>query len=768
MTLDRLGDAISVLPTKTKPKKLSLIGSDGREYAYLLKGRDDLHLDERIMQFLRVVNGTLRADRRTRAYPSLRARHYAVLPLGPRSGLIQWVQGATPLFALYKASQQRAHAAALLKEKGAKDGAAAGGDGGGGGDGRRSERPSDLFYAADAGAAARGISESAPRREWPHDVLRKVLGEFTAAAPRDLLSHELWATSADSHAAFAKTQAFARSAAVMSMVGYVIGLGDRHLDNVLLDLRSAELLHIDYSVCFERGLRLKVPETVPFRLTHSMQAALGPAGADGAFASWSEATLRVLRRSRETLLTLLEAFVYDPLVDWESDRGREEQRKGAELSVGLQLAASSTSCARRSPRGASSCPPATIALSAAFASNFDAREAAGADDADAAARAAAVAAEQLIAACAARATAADEFVALESDGDGAAGRLAAARAEAEAARDRLALWHAQHEQSAPLLRGGWLTQAAAALADAQTSRADRPPVVAALEGARALVASLVSREPRSSHARARRARCRGRDACRRRPPPRRSRRLRGGGGSGAPRRPRRPLGGRGGGGVAPQRHGGRRRRRDDWRVLPPRHRPAGARARCRPRRIRRSRPRRERRGDRTPAARAAAIEAEVVALQAPGAAAAEQEAARTAVQGVRAHAESAPAGTLRGELRRLLRRARRALAAAAAEGAAAADNGDDDERALATCGGLAPTVQRAMEIVRLWQRHAPRPAARARRRRCGRRAAVSRVQTRRSARCKGCSKGFASRSFPRCSTPRAAAPTRRPRRRSSG
>ena len=99
----------------------------------------------------------------------LRARHYAVLPLGPRSGLIQWVQGATPLFALYKASQQRAHAAALLKEKGAKDGGAAGGDGGGGGaDGRRSERPSDLFYAKLMPAlAARGISESAPRREWP-------------------------------------------------------------------------------------------------------------------------------------------------------------------------------------------------------------------------------------------------------------------------------------------------------------------------------------------------------------------------------------------------------------------------------------------------------------------------------------------------------------------------------------------------------------------------------------------------------------------------
>eukprot|EP00966_Prymnesium_polylepis_P320764 7377137-Prymnesium_polylepis.1 len=66
----------------------------------------------------------------------------------------------------------------------------------------------------------------------------------------------------------------------MSMVGYVIGLFDRHLDNmfILLDLRSGELLHIDYSeynVCFEKGLRLKVPETVPFRMTQTMQVGLG-------------------------------------------------------------------------------------------------------------------------------------------------------------------------------------------------------------------------------------------------------------------------------------------------------------------------------------------------------------------------------------------------------------------------------------------------------------------------------------------------------------
>ena len=42
------------------------------------------------------------------------ARHYSVTPLGPRSGLIQWVDGATPLFSLYRRWQNREAANATL------------------------------------------------------------------------------------------------------------------------------------------------------------------------------------------------------------------------------------------------------------------------------------------------------------------------------------------------------------------------------------------------------------------------------------------------------------------------------------------------------------------------------------------------------------------------------------------------------------------------------------------------------------------------------
>lgn len=73
---------------------------------------------------------------------------------------------------------------------------------------------------------------------------------------------------------------YGHSMAVMSVIGYVIGLGDRHLDNILIELGSGEVVHIDYNVCFEKGKTLRVPERVPFRMTQNMEDALGVTGVE--------------------------------------------------------------------------------------------------------------------------------------------------------------------------------------------------------------------------------------------------------------------------------------------------------------------------------------------------------------------------------------------------------------------------------------------------------------------------------------------------------
>jgi ataxia telangiectasia mutated family protein len=53
---------------------------------------------------------------------------------------------------------------------------------------------------------------------------------------------------------FTARTAYTRSTAVNSMAGAVIGLGDRHLNNVLVDLATAEVRHAACYECKEQPL----------------------------------------------------------------------------------------------------------------------------------------------------------------------------------------------------------------------------------------------------------------------------------------------------------------------------------------------------------------------------------------------------------------------------------------------------------------------------------------------------------------------------------
>ncbi|XP_066926510.1 serine/threonine-protein kinase SMG1-like [Clytia hemisphaerica] len=307
ISLKCFAQEIHILPTKTKPKKLIMLGHDNQRYPYLFKGLEDLHLDERIMQFLEICNHMFAKTDRS-GEKAFVARHYSVTPLGPRSGLIQWVDGATPLFSLYRRWQNReAASVTLLKTQGDKQTAQP----------PTIMRPTDLFFnKINPLFKEKGIDIQSSRKEWPLPLLRKTLAELSNDTPCDLLSREFWTSSINAANWWKIIQTYTHSVAVMSIIGYIIGLGDRHLDNILVDLTSGEVVHIDYNVCFEKGKLLRVPERVPFRMTQNMQDALGVTGVEGVFRASCEAIMTTLRQGRETLLTLLEAFVYDPLVDW--------------------------------------------------------------------------------------------------------------------------------------------------------------------------------------------------------------------------------------------------------------------------------------------------------------------------------------------------------------------------------------------------------------------------------------------------------------------
>ena len=69
-------------------------------------------------------------------------------------------------------------------------------------------------------------------------------------------------------------------------------------------------------IAFEQGKVLPTPETIPFRLTRDMEAAMGVSGVEGTMRRCCEETMSVLREQREVIVTLLRVLLYDPLYSW--------------------------------------------------------------------------------------------------------------------------------------------------------------------------------------------------------------------------------------------------------------------------------------------------------------------------------------------------------------------------------------------------------------------------------------------------------------------
>jgi serine/threonine-protein kinase ATR len=103
-------------------------------------------------------------------------------------------------------------------------------------------------------------------------------------------------------------------------------LGDRHGENILFDGMTGDTVHVDLNCLFEKGKTFEIPERVPFRLTHNMVDALGVAGVEGVFRKAAEIAMTILRANSDSLMSVLEAFAHDPLVEW-SNRGVRRARK---------------------------------------------------------------------------------------------------------------------------------------------------------------------------------------------------------------------------------------------------------------------------------------------------------------------------------------------------------------------------------------------------------------------------------------------------------
>lgn len=131
------------------------------------------------------------------------------------------------------------------------------------------------------------------------------------------------------HSWYQARSSYVKTIAVMSMVGYILGLGDRHGENILFDETNGDAVHVDFNCLFNQGESFAYPEIVPFRLTRNMVFAMGPLGVEGLFRKCCEITLRVLKDESKTLMSVLRPFVYD--------LGAINRLKAKAVSAGLEI-----------------------------------------------------------------------------------------------------------------------------------------------------------------------------------------------------------------------------------------------------------------------------------------------------------------------------------------------------------------------------------------------------------------------------------------------
>jgi serine/threonine-protein kinase ATR len=128
---------------------------------------------------------------------------------------------------------------------------------------------------------------------------------------------------------------YIRSLAAWSIFGYVIGLGDRHLENIMINNQSGSVMLIDFECIFDLGLTFTFPELVPFRLTPEIQTAMGLFFEEGEFIKTAVKVLACMKKNITSIMIQLECFVNDPLNIYISNP--EYHSKNCDLLVTLKI-----------------------------------------------------------------------------------------------------------------------------------------------------------------------------------------------------------------------------------------------------------------------------------------------------------------------------------------------------------------------------------------------------------------------------------------------
>lgn len=349
--------SILTMASLRKPRKITFLGTDERQYNFLAKGGEDLRTDQRVEQLFGVANEAFAQSTQTRTR-GMKIRTFSVVPMTSQIGLVEWVSDTLPIKSMVEREAHARSAQALrargnaspsdiedvkkwnISRNGASDERTAWL--GNFGEGKnKAERVADAAKRPAASLYMRMNVYAKPIQSAPYAVPigdRDPKDSIDCASaveawekvmqhvPIDLLRSQIQGMSRSPDGYLLIRNNFMKTLAAFSIVGWVLGIGDRHLDNWLVDMKNGDIVPIDFGAAFGYATTsLPVPELLPFRMTPQLIGVLSPMPALRILKIELTSALRALCETdaKRTILGVMEVFAAEPTMDWKAAAERK-------------------------------------------------------------------------------------------------------------------------------------------------------------------------------------------------------------------------------------------------------------------------------------------------------------------------------------------------------------------------------------------------------------------------------------------------------------
>ncbi|XP_037550083.1 DNA-dependent protein kinase catalytic subunit [Nematolebias whitei] len=300
-------ERVKVMSSMRRPKRLIIRGDDERDHPFLVKGSEDLRQDQRIEQLFAVMNIVLSHDTSC-TQRGLQLHTYQVIPITTRIGLIEWMENTCTLKEfLYNTmtdeEQQRAGRCAEIYH----------------------DWLSNFGSASTNNIFLYGLAYRKAKRADAVNNFLKVLQQV----PSDLLKRAFLKMCSSPEAFLSLRSHFISSHALLCISNWILGIGDRHLSNFMINTETGGMIGIDFGHAFGSATQfLPVPELMPFRLTQQFLNLMQPLKESGLIQSIMIHSLRAYRAEPDLLLNTMDVFVKEPLLDWKNFEVKQLKKAG--------------------------------------------------------------------------------------------------------------------------------------------------------------------------------------------------------------------------------------------------------------------------------------------------------------------------------------------------------------------------------------------------------------------------------------------------------